>query len=124
MHNSAECLHWLCGGLIRDERVMCVGDGWWLLCVDSIAILFCYGSNPADRRPCGPAASVAAESDEEIDWRRSRQGWMKVDAVHALKRLAGQPRRVVVVDIAVGNIEKIEHVDDDLDVLREIVFAF
>ena len=44
---------------------------------------------------------------------------MQVDVVDAVGRLAGQPRRVVVVDVAVLRVEQVEDVDAELDVLRD-----
>lgn len=49
---------------------------------------------------------------------------MEMDVVSASQRLARQSRRVVVVDVAVGCVENVEYVDDDLHVLRELVAAF
>ena len=48
---------------------------------------------------------------------------MQVDVVDAIEGLAGQTRRVVVVDVAVGRIEQVEHIDDDLHILGEFLPA-
>ena len=48
---------------------------------------------------------------------------MRMDIVNAVERLTTKPRRVEVVDIAVGGVEQVEHVDSQLDLLQDLIAA-
>src|SRR5438067_9983360 len=62
-----------------------------------------------------------SESQDQIQPRGTRQRRMQMDVVGALEGLAGQSRPVVVIDVAVGRIENIEEIENQLHVLRQLV---
>src|SRR5438309_1162847 len=72
-------------------------------------------------RRCVPRKS---ETQDQAETGRSRQGRVKVDVVYAIRRFARQSGRVVVVDVAVRRVQKVEDVHADLGILRELVAAF
>jgi putative ABC transport system substrate-binding protein len=62
-----------------------------------------------------------ASTSREIDEAFERLDRMEVHVVHAIEWLARQPRRAEIVDLVIGAVEKVEHIELDAHAVLEAV---